>query len=122
MAKESRYSITFWCKMEPNGDFEVDARNRPVVRVGISTKPDKSLSFFRKSTPKSIFVFYVGKIQNPSTFLHEIEELEVSKGMYLLEPLSPLLKRKCGEDQFKPYLIKRSAKRVDTEARGKLDI
>ena len=122
MANESRYSIMFWCEMDSDNSFEKDGEGRPLVRVGISTKPDRSMNWEIKNSTKNIFVFYIGKIKSHNKFLVEIEELQISKGLYLLEPLSALLKRKCKECDFKPYVMKNSKARAKSDTRGQLDL
>lgn len=110
----SRYKIVFYTELNQDGSFVTNAEGLETVTVGITTKPARFIYHAKLETSKDLFFFFVGTIKNHRKFLQEIEELSLSKDVYQLEPLSDLLRRKCKENSFQPYRLKRYNNQLST--------
>ena len=117
----TRYQIIFFTELNADGSF-ISHDGVECVTVGITTKPDRFINHAKMRSNKDLFFFFIGKIKSHTNFLREIEELSLSKDVYQLAPLTDLLRRKCVENDFQPYRLKKKYNKKTTGSQAVLHL
>lgn len=93
-----------------NGKIATNESGDAIVRITLSTKPNKTLKYQHLQSRNQLLVLLETETSQEkfSNLIKEIDELHVEKELFLLEPLSNLIRNRAKKEGFTPYKFGKS--------------